>query len=81
MKIIMYGSRICSDCVEAEAQLLKRNDIELEYRQITQDVRTMKKFLSYRDNEPMFQPVKERGQIGIPFFVLEDGSKSFEINF
>lgn len=79
MKVIMYGSRICSDCVRAEEELLKRSDVELEYRQITQDVRTLKKFLSYRDHEAMFEPVKEKGYIGIPFFVLEDGTKTFEI--
>ena len=81
IKIIMYGSNICIDCVKAEEVLLKRSDIVLEYRQITQDTKTMKKFLSYRDSEPMFEPVKESGYIGIPFFILEDGTKSFEINF
>ncbi len=81
MKIIMYGSRICSDCVRAEEELLKRGDVELEYRQITKDVTTMKAFLSYRDNDPIFDRVKERGYIGIPFFILEDESKSFKINF
>lgn len=81
MKVIMYGSRICSDCVWAEKELLKRKEIELEYRQITQDVRTMKSFLSYRDHEKIFEPIKELGQIGIPFFILEDGRKSLEIDF
>lgn len=79
MKIIMYGSRICSDCVWAEKKLLERSDIALEYRQITQDVTTMKAFLSYRDHDVMFEPIIGAGQIGIPFFILEDGSKTFDV--
>ena len=79
MKIVMYGSRICIDCVRAEEELLKRSDIQLDYKVITQDVKTLKEFLIYRDNEQMFDAVKERGQIGIPFFILEDGTKTFDI--
>ena len=79
MKIIMYGSRICIDCVKAEEELLKRSDIELDYRVITQDTKTLKEFLTYRDNEQMFDKVKELGYIGIPFFILEDGTKTFDI--
>lgn len=79
MKIVMYGSRICIDCVRAEEELLKRSDIQLDYKVITKDVKTLKEFLVYRDNEQMFDVVKERGQIGIPFFILEDGTKTFDI--
>ncbi len=31
MKIIMYGSEICPDCVHAKDILDKRTDIELDY--------------------------------------------------
>lgn len=80
-KIIMYGSRICSDCIRAEEELLKRNDIELEYRQITEDVGTMKEFLAYRDHDPVFEKVRQKGYIGIPLLIQEDGTKGFRIDF
>jgi len=80
MKVIMYGSGICSDCVEAKAKLAAYSDIELDYRNITETTTTLKEFLSYRDHEPMFAPIIEVGKIGIPFFILEDGSKTFEIS-
>lgn len=79
MKVIMYGSRICIDCVRAEEQLLKRKDVQLEYRQMTKDTKTLKEFLAYRDHEPIFAPAIERGFIGIPFFILEDGTKTLDI--
>jgi glutaredoxin-related protein len=80
MKIIMYGTEICPDCVEAKKQLMNSTDIELDYRNITEKTATLKEFLSYRDHEKVFEPIIERGSIGIPFFILEDGTKTFEIS-
>lgn len=79
MKIIMYGADICPDCVEAKEQLNNYDDIRLEYRNITESISTLKEFLHYRDTESIFTSVKEKGKVGIPFFILEDGSKTFDI--
>lgn len=79
MKITMYGAEICPDCVMAKELLEKASGIELDYRNITKDTATLKEFLSYRDYEAIFAPVKESGKIGIPFFILEDGTKTLHI--
>ncbi|MBP1755401.1 MAG: glutaredoxin-like protein [Firmicutes bacterium] len=79
MRIIMYGTEICPDCVQAKGLLNDRKNIELDYRNITENTKTLKEFLAYRDHEDMFQPVKAEGRIGIPFFILGDGTKTFEI--
>ncbi len=80
MKIIMYGADICPDCVEAKELLKDRRDIELDFRSITENTTLLKQFLSYRDHEELFVPVKDKGSIGIPFFILEDGTKTFELS-
>jgi len=80
MKIIMYGTEICPDCVEAKARLKSIKDIELDYRNITANTSTLKEFLTYRDHEEMFDVVKCAGGIGIPLFILEDGTKTFDIS-
>ncbi len=80
MKITMYGTEICSDCVQTKKDLADCKDIELVYKNITADTATLKEFLSFRDKEEMFLEVKERGGIGIPFFVLENGKKTFDIS-
>lgn len=79
MKVIMYGAQICPDCVEAKEQLKDMKDIQLEYRNITESTTVLKEFLAFRDKEEIFLPVKEGGKIGIPFFVLEDGRKTFDV--
>lgn len=80
MKIIMYGSQICPDCVEAKEIIQDRNDIQFDYRNITESTKILKEFLAYRDNDSIFQPIKEAGKIGIPFFLLEDGQKTFDVS-
>ncbi|MDF2487133.1 MAG: glutaredoxin-like protein [Herbinix sp.] len=80
MKIIMFGAEICPDCVEAKKLLKDVNDIELDYRNITESTRVLKEFLSYRDHDEIFKPIILEGRIGIPFFILEDGTKTFEID-
>lgn len=79
MKIIMYGTQICSDCVEAKEMLKDKPDVLVEYKDITENTTNLKEFLAYRDNDRIFHEVKEEGRIGIPFFVLDDGTKTFDI--
>lgn len=79
MKVTMYGTEICSDCVKAKKSLSTLNDIELEYKNITGDTATLKEFLAYRDTDGIFQEVKQSGRIGIPFFILENGEKTFDL--
>ncbi|MFW2488722.1 glutaredoxin [Clostridium chromiireducens] len=79
MKITMYGTAICPDCVEAKVILEKHNHIELDYKNIIESTKLLKEFLSYRDNDKMFTNVVKEGKIGIPFFILEDGTKTLDI--
>lgn len=80
MKITMYGTEICPDCVKDKALLTNNPDIELDYRNITESTATLKEFLAFRDKEDMFEEVKAGGRIGIPFFILENGEKTFDIS-
>jgi Glutaredoxin-related protein len=80
MKIIMYGAETCPDCVTAKAELAAAATIELDFRDITKNLKTLKEFLSYRDHDKMFAPVVKAGGIGIPLFILEDQTRTFEIN-
>lgn len=79
MKIIMYGAEICPDCVEAKAILAASAGIEIDYRDITESTKALKEFLSHRDHDELFAPVIKAGNIGIPFFILEDGAKTLEV--
>ncbi len=75
----VYGASICVDCRNYKA-IQESRGFEAEYVDITEDTGKLKEFLQLRDREPVFAPVRERGGIGIPLFVREDGQKTFDIN-
>lgn len=70
--IKIYGMETCSDCTYVEQQV-KGNDM-YEVIDIGRHVRNLKAFLRLRDLDPAFDEAKSVGAVGIPCFVLEDGT-------
>ena len=70
--IKMYGMETCPDCTYVEQQV-KGNDMD-EVIDIGRHVRDLKAFLRLRDLDPAFDEAKSVGAVGIPCFVLEDGT-------
>lgn len=70
--IKIYGMSTCPDCVNIEEQI--KGDSRFEMIDIGQHVRNLKEFMRLRDNSPVFDEAKKCGYIGIPCFVLEDGT-------
>ena len=68
----VYVMESCPDCTEVKAQY--SNNPEYELIDIGQQALNLKEFLALRDHHPAFEKVRERGTIGIPCFVKEDGS-------
>ena len=62
----------CSDCTYVERQVI--GDDRYEIIDIGKHVKALKAFLKLRDNNAVFDPVKKAGAVGIPCFVLDDGS-------
>lgn len=75
----VYGAEICIDCRNYKA-IQKARGFEAEYIEITEDTTKLKEFLQIRDTEPIFDEVRARSGIGIPLFVNEDGTKTFNID-
>lgn len=75
----VYGSQICGDCRNYRS-LQKKRGFEAEYIEITENTENMKEFLRLRDRESVFDAVKEKGGIGIPFFVHEDGRMTLDLD-
>lgn len=75
--IKIYGSLLCKDCV----QCLKDLDaakVSYRYCDFSDELLSLKEFLSLRDREPIFDAVRNDGRIGIPCIVREDGSVTLE---
>ena len=75
----VYGADICIDCRNYKV-IQKARGFEVEYIDITEDTAKLREFLQMRDNDPIFDEVIAHSGIGIPLFVKEDGTKTFDIN-
>ena len=81
MKVILYGTDLCPDCVEAQ-QRLHDAGIEYDYRSFATDLHALMEFLAIRDDiehDALFTPVRERGGIGIPCFLIPDVEVTLDI--
>ena len=59
MKVIIYGSDICGDCLETKAYLKEHADesIQYNYFDITKSTGNLKRFLKLRDTMNLFAGV------------------------
>lgn len=71
--IKIYGSMLCKDCVQCREDL-DRAGVPYEYLDFAQELKNLKEFLEIRDREPQYEAVRQRGSIGIPCIVREDGT-------
>ena len=72
----IFGSPLCPDCVLCR-EALDQAGVEYVYMDITGNLLFLKKFLKLRE-QPEFDTVRQRGQIGIPCILREDGSLTFD---
>ena len=82
--IKVYVMESCPDCVEVKQRY--SNEPGFELVDIGKQARDLKEFLVLRDTHPAFVKVRERGNIGIPCFIKEDGTviislKKFDDSF
>lgn len=75
----VYGSEICGDCRYFKALMAERG-FDVEYIDMTENVRNLREFLALRDHSEAFAGVRERGSIGIPAFVNDDGQVTVDLN-
>ena len=75
MKLQVIGSNLCEDTQDALARLdAKRADYE--FVNITESMDNLSMFLKIRDTDENYIAVKERGGVGVPYFIFEDGTKT-----
>ena len=71
----IYGSMLCPDCVEC-CKDLDAAGTSYVFCDFANDLKNLKDFLKLRDNNPVFDAVKQEGKIGIPCIVYPDGTVS-----
>lgn len=75
----VYGTPICIDCRNYRA-IQKSRGFAADYIDITENTANLKEFLAIRDHAPLLAPQREKGGIGIPLFVGEDGAMTLDVD-
>ena len=73
----VYGTPMCPDCRECKANF-DHHGVAYENVDICESLRAMKEFLALRDHSAVFDVCRERGSIGIPALVEDDGSVTLD---
>lgn len=71
--LLVYGNMQCPDCV-ACCDWLDSQNITYQFCDICASIQYLKEFLSIRDREAVFNPVRKAGKIGIPCLVDDSGN-------
>lgn len=79
MKVTVFGSHLCPDALYAIVKL-KDLGIGIDFQNISASLPTLKVFLAKRDGNPMFDEARAQGKVGIPLFVLEDGTETMDLD-
>ena len=69
----IYGSDLCPDCIKCKEDL-DMAGVAYEYLSITEHLPSMKEFLKLRDSHAEFDSAREKGAIGIPCIVDDEGN-------
>lgn len=78
MKVTVIGSHLCPDTLYALNQLTA-NKVEVEFKNLSASLPDLKAYLAQRETNPLYAAVREKGGIGIPCFILEDGSTTLDL--
>ncbi len=74
--IKIYVMSTCPDCQDIKRMAC--GDDRFQVIDLGEHVHNLREFMRLRDTHPKFRVARERGLVGIPSFVLEDGTVTFK---
>ena len=78
MKLTILGSHLCED-TRNSLKILKEKNVEVIFENLSESLDSLKKYLSVRETSEMYAGVRAAGGIGIPCFILEDGTETLDL--
>lgn len=73
MKITVVGSHLCPDTLYALNHLSEAK-VEVAFKNLSASLADLKTYLALRQDSPSYADIRKNGGIGIPCFILEDGT-------
>lgn len=73
--IKIYGNDECQMCTMLKKDLVKKN-IEFEFIDILENMSNLKEYLSFRDNNEIFDEYKVNKKLGIPLIIVKSDNET-----
>lgn len=70
--MIIYSTKDCPNCINAK-MLLDKAGQEYENKDLGK-TKNLAEFLKIRDENPLYDEIKAKHKVGVPTFVLDDGT-------
>ena len=78
MKVTVIGSHLCPGTLYALNKLTEAG-ADITFKNLSASLTDLKAYLALRESDPHYASVREKGMIGIPAFILEDGTVTLEL--
>ena len=76
----MYYSLLCPDCTKALAKMVNAGVKCEEMVNVTNSMKELREFIYFREEHTEnWEPLRPNRSIGVPCFVLDDGTISFDV--
>ena len=72
-KVTVIGSHLCPDTLYALNRLSEAK-AEIDFKNMSASLSDLKVYMALRQDSPVYADIRANGGIGIPCFVLEDGT-------
>ncbi|MCI8660706.1 MAG: glutaredoxin [Lachnospiraceae bacterium] len=79
MKVTVIGSHLCPDTLYALNQLVAKK-ADIDFKNLSASLPDLKVYLAQREGNSLYEAVREKGGIGIPCFVMEDGNTTLDLD-
>ena len=78
MKVTVIGSHLCPDTLYALNRLAAVG-AEIDFKSISASLGDLRDYLTLRESSPAYADVRGTAKLGIPCFILEDGTVTREL--
>lgn len=79
MKVTVIGTHLCPDTLEALHQLYKAG-ADIDFKDILASHGDLRVYLALRDSHEVYKEVRGTDRLGVPCFVLEDGTVTMDLD-
>ncbi len=79
MKVKLIGSHLCPDTLYALNKLKEKN-ADIDFQDISASFAALKDYLQVREKSTLYESVRNSVGIGIPYFELNDGTQTLDLN-